>query len=198
MKAKVSEPWVVALGISYQRANLLARGLGLEHLNELLTRLVRGLLRHGASFAYGGHWRNEEDNFTYELLRLLSAEVADVSVSARESETRGVMPLGMLYNHSAWPNYLEITPGIEARWVHCCRIVRIDQGHAGFPGKEWVSDSEVASSSSRVLLHEAVATGATRRLMLERRSIMVPGAVEPEVIPGVVARVVMGGRIAGY
>jgi hypothetical protein len=65
---------VIGLSISYQHDNLLARGLGLEHLRELLIGLARPLVRQGASLAYGGNWNETEDNFTYELLRLISAE----------------------------------------------------------------------------------------------------------------------------
>ena len=42
---------VIALSISYEKDNLLARGMGLEHLRELLVRLARPLLRRGASLA---------------------------------------------------------------------------------------------------------------------------------------------------
>ena len=59
---------VIAFSISYQRENMLARGMGLEHLRELLIRLARPLLRQGASLAYGGHWKETEDNFIYPLL----------------------------------------------------------------------------------------------------------------------------------
>ena len=36
---------VIAFSISYQRENMLARGMGLEHLRELLIRLARPILR---------------------------------------------------------------------------------------------------------------------------------------------------------
>jgi hypothetical protein len=70
----------VAFSISYQRENMLARGMGLEHLRELLLRLARQILRDGANLAYGGNWRETEDNFTFELLRLISAEQEDNSM----------------------------------------------------------------------------------------------------------------------
>lgn len=70
---------VIAFSISYQRENLLARGLGIEHVRELLIRLARPILRQGASLAYGGNWKETNDNFTYDLLRLISAEQEDNS-----------------------------------------------------------------------------------------------------------------------
>ena len=70
---------LIAISIAYQRDNLLARGLGLEHLRELLLRLVRPLVRQSASLAFGGYWRETEENFTYDLLRLISAEQEQAS-----------------------------------------------------------------------------------------------------------------------
>ena len=65
---------LIALSVSYERVPLLARGFGLEHLRELVILLARPLLRQGASLAYGGDWQERSDNFTYDLLRLVSAE----------------------------------------------------------------------------------------------------------------------------
>ena len=61
-------PPLIAIAVSFERDNLLARGLGLDHLKELLVRLTRPLLRQGISLAYGGNWDDQEENFTYELL----------------------------------------------------------------------------------------------------------------------------------
>ena len=51
---------LIGFSLSYQRENMQARGLGLEHLRELLIRLARPLLRQGASLAYGGDWKKRE------------------------------------------------------------------------------------------------------------------------------------------
>ena len=42
---------LIAVSISFERENLLARGLGLDHLKELLVRLSRPLLRQGIDIA---------------------------------------------------------------------------------------------------------------------------------------------------
>src|SRR5258708_25835710 len=118
---------VIAFSISYQRDNLLARGLGLEHIRELLIRLARPLLRQGAGLACGGHWKEAEDNFTDDLLRLISAEQEENSPGGRDTNVQ----IGILYNHSPWPNYLDVSPSIEAQWINACRIVRITQKQAG-------------------------------------------------------------------
>src|SRR5215831_16901625 len=99
---------VIAFSISYQRENLLARGMGFEHLRELLIRLARPILRQGSSLAYGGNWEEREGNFTFELLRLISAEQEDNSLGGADTN----LQIGKLYNHSSWPYYLDITPRI--------------------------------------------------------------------------------------
>jgi SLOG cluster2 len=88
-----------------------------------MIRLARPLLRQGASLAYGGNWKDTEDNFIFPLLRLISAEQEDNSLGGLDTSLR----IGKLYSHSAWPGYLDITLKIEAQWINCCRIVRITQ-----------------------------------------------------------------------
>ena len=135
-RSRVLEGEVIAFSVSYQRENMLARGMAFEHLRELLIRLASPMLRHGASLAYGGHWKETEDNFMFPLLRLVSAgqedvqfkdarptvasddatedvaAAADVRASADKSASSEI---GLLYNHSPWPGYLDITPRIEAQ-----------------------------------------------------------------------------------
>lgn len=184
---------VIAFSISYQRDNMLARGLGLEHLRELLIRLARPLLRQGASLAYGGNWQETEDNFTHELLRLISAEQEDNSLGGPDTSLR----IGRLYNHLAWPHYLSVTPSTEARWVSCCRIVRISQELAGIPEHDRVPDDEASVQSDRGRFNAAITLSAMRRLMMTDMSLEIPDAPN-ELIPAVVARVMLGGKTCNY
>lgn len=188
---------VIGLCIGYQRENLLARGLGLEHLREMLLRLARPLLRQGASLAYGGGWKETEDNFTYELLRLISTEQEDNSLGGPDTNLR----IGRLYDHSAWPYYLEITPRLEAQWINCCRIVRVTQRDAGFNDDELSPKPDppdaAAKPTDRLLFNRAVALSAMRRRMLEPMNLDIPEA-PPEFIPAVVARVALGGKVQGF
>lgn len=186
---------LIGLSVSYQRENLLARGLGLEHLKELLIRLARPLLRQGANLAYGGHWKETDDNFTYDLLRLISAEQEDTSAAEPDSE---MPPLGRLYNHARWPDYLEITPGIEAQWINCCRIVRVSQQQAGIADADVAPDSEAKEETDRAVLNAAITLSAMRRISAEGSSIPIPGRPSPETVPAVVARIVLGGKVDGY
>jgi hypothetical protein len=185
---------VVGISLSYQRENLFARGFGLEHLRELLLRLARPLLRNGASLAFAGHWREAEDNFTYDLLRLISAEQEDNSLGGPETD----LTIGRLYNHSPWPDYLAVTPHIEAQWINCCRVVRITQEHAAIAPADRVADADAHADTDRVRFNTAVVLSAMRRLAMDGLALDIPDLPSPENIPGLSARVLLGGKMQGY
>jgi SLOG cluster2 len=185
---------VIAFSLSYQRENMLARGMGLEHLRELLIRLARPILRQGASLAYGGNWKDSDDNFIFPLLRLISAEQEDTGLGRPDSS----LQIGKLYNHSPWPWYLEITPPIEAQWINCCRIVRITQQLAGFADTEIVPDANADQEDPRTLFNKAVTLSAMRRLMMQPMFLNISDVPQPEKIPPVIARVLLGGKADGY
>ena len=185
---------VVAFSISYQGDNMLARGMGLEHLRELLIRLARPLLRQGANLAYGGNWKETEDNFIFPLLRLVSAEQEDGGRGGIDTNRQ----IGRLYNHSPWPEYLKVTPNIEAQWINSCRVVRITQQMAGFSEQEVVPDADAGQIDPRTLFNKAITLSAMRRLMMQPMSIDIPDVPRPEQIPAVSARILLGGRLDGY
>ena len=193
-RSRVIADNVIAFSISYQRENMLARGMGLEHLRELLIRLARPILRQGASLAYGGHWNDTEDNFMFPLLRLISAEQEDNSLGGPDSS----LQIGKLYNHSPWPGYLDVTPKIEAQWINCCRVVRITQQLAGFSNAEIVPDADANQVDPRTLFNKAITLSAMRRLMMEPMSIDIPDVPRAESIPPVTARILLGGKADSY
>jgi len=184
---------VIALSVSYQREPLLALGLGLEHLRELVHRLVRPILRRGASLAYGGRWEDAEDNFTYLLLRLISAEQEDSSAGGPDTSRA----IGGLVSYSPWPHYLQITRQIEAQWINCCRIVRVTQERAGIPPEHVVRDPEAEQQTDRFLLNGAITRSATRRLAMTGAQLESPD-VPPESIEPVAGRIVLGGKVDGF
>ncbi|MFN7929677.1 MAG: hypothetical protein U0Y68_17375 [Blastocatellia bacterium] len=195
---------VIAFSLAYQRENLLRRGMGFEHLRELLLRLARPLLRRGANLAYAGNWLESEDNFTYILLRLISAEQEDgfnwKSATANneedKSENKPKRITGKLYNHSPWPQYCDITPKTEAQWINCCRIVRIMPHHAG------LEDETLAAARKKgegMPLYTAVMLSTMRRLMMDEMYLPNPYDQEnKERIPPVMARILLGGKVDSY
>ena len=193
-RSRASATRLIALSISYQRDLLLARGLGLEHLRELMVRIARPMVRQGASLAYGGHWKEAEDNFTYDLLRLIAAEQEDNSLGGPDA----IPVIGRLYNHSAWPAYLDVTPRIEAQWINSCRVVRITQEMAGIAPGDVVPDSQAGTRSDRVLFNSALTLSAMRRLAMKPMTLAVPDLPTPEVVPEIAARIMLGGKLNGY
>lgn len=183
---------VVAFSAAYQEDNLLARGLGLEHLKELLERLTRTILRKGGNIAYGGYWKKEPQNFTYHLLEIVKAEQEDGS----RGGTQQGKPIGKLYNYAAWPYDLEINPTIEANVISTCRIVRFTQKDAGFQPDEIVAVLGT-DKTGRELFNKAVTLSAMRCKMMKGITITLPD-LPPEEIPPVTARILLGGKEKGY
>jgi hypothetical protein len=184
---------VIALSMAYERDNLLRRGLGFEHLRELALRLGRFILRQGGNLAYGGSWTVAENNLLTELLDLVRAEQEDNSIGGPDSRR----PIGKLFNHAAWPDYLDVTPAIEARWIASCRIVRIDQRRAGLPASAVLADTKAKTPSPRLAFNRAVTLSAMRRLMMQDMELPITEA-QPERIPAAVARILLGGKLATY
>lgn len=193
-RSSTRQQLVVAFSVSYQRENLLARGLGLEHLRELLIRLARSILRQGASLAYSGHWKETEDNFTYDLLRLISAEQEDNSIGGPDTS----LQIGTLYNHSAWPHYLRISRSVEAQWINTCRIVRVTQRDAGLSDPNLIADEDAGAKTPRAIFNAAVTLSAMRRLMMAGMSIDIPDVHSSEYVPPVNARMLLGGKLEGF
>ena len=193
IRSRTGAPYLIAFSISYEKDALLRRGLWIEHLRELLVGLARPLLRVGASIAYGGDWKEGSDNFTYELLRLINAE------RENSSQVDAPTPIGWLYNHLAWPLYLQVTPRVEAQWVHCCSILRITQELARIPPDERAPEQGDTDSDLHVL-NAAITLSAMRRYAAEGMAVEYPD-VAPSAglkVPPQSARVLLGGKVTGY
>ena len=183
---------VVAFSISYDQADGGPRGIGAEHLREALLQMARPILRAQAAIAYGGSLRPvkaPECNFTLELLNLIREEQQERS--AGNTTVRG------LYNHQAWPFFLNVSREKEAEWITCCHIVRITQKMAGIP--EPLADQEVEGAELRRFIHGAVCLSAMRRFMAAGCQVEIEGApAAPHSIPPVSARIVLGGKLGGF
>jgi SLOG cluster2 len=180
---------VIGFSISADAADLLARGFANGHLRDLLRRLVRPILREGASVAYAGSWKDfDGNNFTYDLLRLVSAE---------QEEGNDNAPRGVFYNHVAWPHSRDLKPATEAQWISCCRIVRITQQDAGIAENDVVADAEYDPEDPRAMLNAAITASAMRRKQMQALPIRVPCG-DTEIIPPLSARIALGGKLTGY
>jgi hypothetical protein len=179
---------VIALSIAFEHDDLLSRGLGLDHLREMLIRLARPLLRAEASIAYGGHWKESDDNFTYDLLRLISAEQQD-------SDGEDGPSIGRLINLLPWPHYFSVTPRIEAQWIRCCRIIRVTQQLAGMAEAAQIPEAAARTNSDGVTLNSAIVLSAMRRLTMT--GIATRGTQSTDIVSAA-ARVLLGGKTQGF
>jgi hypothetical protein len=192
-RSRSSTRGLIGFSISFESKPLLARGLGLEHLKELLVRLARPILRSGADLAFAGSWTDREDNFTYDLLKLVSAEQEANSVAGPDTD----VPIGRLRNHLAWPQYLEVTPRMEAQWIQCSRIIRITQEMAGIELAAIVPDDE-PRGTERYLLNSAIVISHLRRVAVLGTSVPIPGTAESYTVPALTARIVLGGKTKDF
>jgi hypothetical protein len=197
-RPKTARQKLIALSISYERENLLRRGMGIEHLRELLLGLARPLIQGSANVAYAGHWRETDDNFTYDLLQLINDEREEQGIAV--SKPSAAPPVGWLYNHLAWPDYLTVTPEIEARWAHCCRIIRVTQQLAGIPAASRVPDSLPVPDSEAATFNSAIVLSAMRKLATEGMTLEIAGIPKDErpKVPRLDARILLGGKLTGY
>ena len=185
---------VVAFSISYQRDNMLARGMGLEHLRELLIRLAR---------PFSGRARTSPTAATGRKPRTTSSSLCSVSsvrnrrTAARAGLTPVVRSAGSTITRRG-RKYLKITPNIEAQWINSCRVVRITQQMAGFSEAEVVPDADAGQTDPRTLFNRAITLSAMRRLMMQPMSIDIPDVPQPEKIPAVSARILLGGKVDSY
>ena len=184
---------VVGLSIS-EGEDLLSFGFGSLHLRELLMRLGQPILRAGADLAYGGHFK--PDSFTRVLLELVSEEERTGQEDGTESTSR----VGILYNHSAWPNYADISEEDEAEFVDVCRFVPITQELAGISSADasTLEDLEQdGEQEKRVVFNKSVALSAMRRFMAKGMTESGAGGKE-HAIPAVSCRIFVSGKYRGF
>ncbi|NQX00677.1 TIR domain-containing protein [bacterium] len=111
----------------------LSRGIGDEHIQELLVRLLRPLLSSQASLLYGGvmpdsirpaaPW-NARVNFTGALLQLLLTER-----ETKNPEFAGFAP--RLYVPKPWHERHTITVQDVAQWTDICSFISISAEDSG-------------------------------------------------------------------
>ncbi len=97
----------VSIGVSISESDDLAElGYGVAHLKDAMLEIARYIFALGGKVCYGGDIRN--GGFTELLFDLLAYYKADKKVSSGQR----------LISFLSWPNYLELTPEIEAQLVH--------------------------------------------------------------------------------
>lgn len=178
---------VIGLSIS-ESEDLLNHGFGREHLRELLLRLAQRVLRVGGHLAYGGHFRRE-GSFTRDLVELIGDEQREGGGDQRPW-------IGILYNHSPWPHYLDISDEDEANYIDACRFIRITQDVAGVPAEAQVDEPDSPERAAQARFVKAFVRSRMRRMMAEGMTLNDPGGLD-ETTPPVFCRVLVAGRSHG-
>ncbi len=173
-----------AIAISTGNADeLTALGLLPQHLDEALIYLLRPLLRLGADLIYGGRLHMPSDpskpearNMTLTLLNLLGDERSEAELN------HTAIPSSRLYNPSAWPACLTITPDHEASRINTCSILRLLPEDAGLP--RWTEKlPEPGQESPRFLAFGALVLSHMRRVIARGFDCPVPRDQKRHVVP---------------
>ena len=178
---------VVGLSVS-DSEDLAGLGFGREHMREVLLGIAQSVLRVGANLAYGGHF--EKDSFTRDLILLISEEQRE-DMNDREHWS------GILYNHSPWPHYEEITDENEAEYIDACRFVKISREMAGIAPEENKEDNSTTTARLETA-RKAIVLSAMRRIMAEGITLNTAAPGIREEIPPVSARVLIGGKTKNF
>ncbi len=175
---------VVGLSVS-DSADLAGLGFGREHMREVLLRIAQSALRARANLAYGGNFKH--DSFTRDLILLINEEQHE-DISDQEHWS------GILYNHSPWPYYEDITDEDEAEYIDACRFIKITREMAGIiPGELEKDDADRVPAGLEVV-HKAIVLSAMRRFMALGLTLETAAPGIKETIPPVSARVLIGGK----
>ena len=116
---------LIALSAGGKSTELAAQGLGVEHVDELMVRLVMKLLRKGHRLGFGGTLQDSKQRLTKYLI--------DTAQSWLDEEFSRDSPITRpetwpLVNYSAWPFHESITKEQRARMVGICRFVNVNPG----------------------------------------------------------------------
>ena len=193
---------VVAFSISYQRDNMLARGMGLEHLNELLLRLgqvhfapegpvspmaATGRIPRTTSCSRCSAWSAPSSRTrAYAAVADGNPEQSDFDRDVR------------LYNHLPWPLLHGHHAGTPRRSGSIAAASSaLPSNVREFRKRRWCP---MPAPIRRIPepFNKAITLSAMRRLMMQPMSIDIPGVEKPKRIPPVTARILLGGKVDGY
>ncbi len=113
---------LIALSAGGDDRELAAHGLGMEHVNELMVRLARQLLRDNHRLAFGGALGVPDAELTEMLI---SAALGWLSEDMAESADVRHPSSWPLVNYTGWPHDTLITPQRQAALVGVCQFVSV-------------------------------------------------------------------------
>ena len=179
-------PMLIALSAGGLDSELAAHGLGMEHVDELMVRLSRQLLREGHRLSFGGTLGDPDARLTELLIDAAhgwlgehAAESADVT-----------QPLSWpLRNYSGWPYYTLVTPERKAELVGVCHFVEVPPpGVSADELAQLTAEGEATSKRREIWRTDLAARRYTADALTRMRQLSAQDAK---------LRIVWGGRIRG-
>ena len=124
---------LIALSAGGDDDELAARGLGMEHVNELMVRVAKQLLSTGNRLAFGGTLGDGRQKLTQYLIDTAQNWLNEDAACQGDVTEPNTWPL---VNYSAWPYHTFITEEQRANRVGVCHFIDVNPPE--------VPDSELA------------------------------------------------------
>lgn len=196
-------PWPrgVAWSMSLEGSDeILCKGMGRQHIEEMVGRVTGLMLRRGCTLYYGGNWTDWDGskgastdrhapyrNMLHMLLQSSASEQrwpehSSSAASQAQSSNNGDWGASPpVINHLAWPHQVERRR--QADWVNLCEVVPLSLEASGLPKSAKTDDA----------MYRAIAMSVMRRRQLDAAFNQVRAKV-----PAVSARIAMHGKLRGY
>lgn len=113
----------IALSAGGKNHELAARGVGLEHVEELMVHISRRLLMQGDRLAFGGTLGAEGTDLTESLIDAATTWLAEGSAKNAHVNKPETWPLS---NYSAWPFHRKTSEERRAQLVGVCHFIDYD------------------------------------------------------------------------
>lgn len=173
---------LVALSAGGNADELAAHGLGIEHIDELLVRLAKALLKRDDRLAFGGVLNVPDAKLTQHLIDAVQHSQDQELTRQTDATDPDTWPL---VNYAAWPRNRNISAKTRAENVGTCHFVDV------YP-------RGVALAELEKLEHEEQVAGEDTPNSLYNRYVCdALSAMRERSTQDADARFVMGGKIKG-
>jgi len=140
----VKIPSLIALSAGGDDDELAGRGLGMEHVDELMMRVAKKLLRTGNRLSFGGTLGDSRQKLTQYLIETAEDWLDDHAASEGDVTKPETWPL---LNYSAWPFHTFISEQQRANLTGDCGFEDINPAGVPEPDlqqhlKDWKTDPQ--------------------------------------------------------
>lgn len=114
---------LIALSAGGDDDELAERGLGMEHVDELMVRVAKKLLSRGNRLCFGGTLGDSKQKLTHYLIETAQNWLDNASAREGDVTKPETWPL---VNYSAWPHHKRISEEQRANQVGVCHFIDIN------------------------------------------------------------------------